>query len=61
MDHIRPLFENQSGDLSFWKLDNLATLCLECHRQKCAAEAATRAAERKAGLRPPVKRKPKKS
>jgi 5-methylcytosine-specific restriction endonuclease McrA len=56
MDHDRPLFE-ANGDISFWKLPNLKTRCGDCHSLKTAAEAAQRAAERKAGTRAPVKRK----
>jgi hypothetical protein len=58
-DHIRPLFENASGDLSWWKLDNIQTLCDACHHSKSAEEARRRAEERRAGKRPPVRRKRK--
>ena len=47
MDHIKPLVESQ-GDLSYWKLPNLQTLCKPCHITKTSAEATARAAARKA-------------
>lgn len=46
VDHIRPLYE-ANGDIDFWKMPNLATRCLDCHKQKSAREAAQRAAARK--------------
>lgn len=32
-DHIRPLIE-ANGDIAFWQLDNIQTLCTRCHVQK---------------------------
>ncbi len=46
VDHRKPLIEAQ-GDLSFWKLPNLQTLCQPCHHQKTAREAGERAAKRR--------------
>lgn len=46
-DHIRPLVEAK-GDLSFWQLSNICTLCTSCHNKKTAQEAANRAAARRA-------------
>jgi len=37
-DHIRPLVE-ANGDIAFWELDNIATLCTPCHKEKTAAES----------------------
>jgi hypothetical protein len=34
-DHIRPLIE-ANGDLTFWQLDNIQTLCTACHVAKTA-------------------------
>lgn len=47
VDHRKPLIEAR-GDLSYWRLDNLQTLCVSCHQAKTAAEAAERAARRRA-------------
>lgn len=47
MDHIKPLVEAK-GDLSYWRLGNLQTLCEPCHKAKTAAEATARAAARRA-------------
>lgn len=47
LDHIKPLVESQ-GDISYWGLDNLQTLCQPCHKAKTGAEATARAAARKA-------------
>lgn len=47
MDHIQPLIEAQ-GNLDFWRLTNLRTLCSECHKKKTGAEATARAAARRA-------------
>lgn len=46
LDHIKPLIEAQ-GDLSFWQLGNLQTLCKPCHKSKTSNEATKRAAERR--------------
>ena len=47
MDHIKPLIES-NGDLRFWELDNLQTLCEPCHHAKTGQEATARAAVRRA-------------
>lgn len=44
-DHIRPLVEAR-GDLSFWRLDNIQTLCTPCHKQKGREDHARRRQER---------------
>lgn len=46
MDHIKPLVES-NGDLSYWKLPNLQTLCPSCHIQKTSKEATSRATSRR--------------
>ena len=46
MDHIVPLIES-NGDLKYWKMDNLQTLCRVCHTAKTSKEATERAAKRK--------------
>lgn len=46
MDHIQPLIESQ-GDLNFWRLPNLQTLCQTCHHAKTGREATARAAARR--------------
>lgn len=46
LDHIKPLIEAQ-GDLEYWKMDNLQTLCQDCHKLKTATEASARAQVRK--------------
>lgn len=53
VDHVRPLIES-NGDIEFWKLPNLQTLCLDCHSQKTASEATNRAAARRAAKSGPV-------
>jgi 5-methylcytosine-specific restriction endonuclease McrA len=45
MDHIVPLFEAQ-GDIEAFKLPNLQTLCLTCHKIKTGGEATIRAERR---------------
>jgi hypothetical protein len=47
MDHRLPLIESQ-GDINYWKLPNLQTLCSPCHITKTSQEATARAAKRKA-------------
>lgn len=47
MDHIKPLIEAQ-GDINYWKLPNLQTLCTPCHTAKTSREATERAAKRRA-------------
>lgn len=47
VDHVQPLIEAQ-GDLDYWRLSNLETLCVPCHKTKTAAEATARAAQRRA-------------
>lgn len=46
MDHRKPLIEAK-GDISYWKLDNLQTLCWECHKKKTGSEASMRAEARR--------------
>jgi hypothetical protein len=46
LDHIRPLIEAK-GDLSFWRMGNLATRCNTCHFLKSAQENSDRAKLRK--------------
>lgn len=48
MDHIKPLIESL-GDLKFWKLPNLQTLCQRCHFAKTGREATARAEARRQG------------
>lgn len=45
-DHVVPLIDGGS-----FGLDNLQTLCVDCHKAKTAKEAAERAVRRKAGRR----------
>lgn len=47
MDHIVPLIEAQ-GDIIYWRLPNLQTLCKPCHKEKTGREATERARLRKA-------------
>jgi ribosomal protein L37E len=52
VDHIKPLFEQKGKhiddiDFNYWKMNNLQTLCFECHAVKSADEAKTRAEMRK--------------
>jgi 5-methylcytosine-specific restriction endonuclease McrA len=46
MDHITPLIEAK-GDLTFWQLGNLQTLCKICHTAKTSQEASQRALVRR--------------
>lgn len=46
MDHVKPLVEAK-GDISYWKLSNLQSLCDTCHKLKTSAEATSRALLRK--------------
>lgn len=46
MDHIKPLIE-ANGDINYWKMGNLQTLCKACHHKKTGEEATHRAEERK--------------
>lgn len=46
MDHIKPLIESH-GDISFWKMPNLQTLCKSCHTKKTSQEATDRALKKK--------------
>lgn len=46
MDHIVPLIE-ANGQLSFWQLGNLQTLCKVCHTAKTSQEATNRATQRR--------------
>ena len=47
VDHIRPLFENTQGDFEYFRPENLIALCVDCHGEKTAGEAARRANDRK--------------
>lgn len=44
VDHTLPLWA-ADGEVAFWGLDNLQTLCHPCHKAKSAAEAKQRAKE----------------
>lgn len=44
-DHIRPLVE-ANGDISFWHLDNIQTLCTACHVAKGKEDSRRRKAQR---------------
>jgi hypothetical protein len=46
LDHIRPLIES-NGDIRFWQMDNLQTLCKTCHIAKTSREATERATARR--------------
>ena len=46
MDHALPLIESQ-GRIEAWKLSNIQSLCVSCHRDKSAAETRSRAQRRK--------------
>ena len=46
MDHITPLIE-ANGDLEYWRLPNLQTLCKVCHKAKTSSEATERAVRRR--------------
>ena len=46
MDHITPLIEAK-GDVRYWQLPNLQTLCHTCHHAKTGAEATARAEARR--------------
>jgi hypothetical protein len=46
LDHKKPLIES-NGDLEYWKLPNLQTLCQPCHYKKTGAEATARAEARR--------------
>lgn len=46
VDHIKPLVE-ANGDIEYWKLPNLQTLCSDCHKKKTGQEATQRAEKRK--------------
>lgn len=41
LDHIRPLID-ANGDISFFNLENMQTLCLKCHKAKTLQENITR-------------------
>ena len=36
-DHIKPLID-ANGDIEFWKLGNMQTLCVKCHAEKTLQE-----------------------
>ena len=40
-DHIKPLID-ANGDISFWQLENLQSLCNSCHFLKTAEENSSR-------------------
>ena len=42
MDHVKPLIESQ-GDIAYWQLPNLQTLCSDCHIEKTSKENSERA------------------
>ncbi len=46
MDHRKPLIEAK-GDISYWQMPNLQTLCHQCHKKKTGSEAANRAEARR--------------
>lgn len=46
MDHIKPLIE-ANGNLDYWKMNNLQTLCRSCHTKKTSEEATKRAEKRR--------------
>lgn len=46
LEHIQPLYLAE-GRIEFWQLDNLATACRPCHKEKTAKEAGDRAKARK--------------
>lgn len=48
-DHIRPLIE-ANGDISFWELVNIQTLCTRCHVVKGREDNARRRAARQPTL-----------
>lgn len=48
-DHIRPLVE-ANGDIRFWQLDNIQTLCTPCHVEKGKEDNARRRAAKRAGI-----------
>ena len=47
LDHIKPLIE-AAGDIKYWTLANLQTLCQPCHHAKTGSEATARAEARRA-------------
>ena len=56
VDHIQPLIQ-ANGDISFWKMPNLQTLCLACHNKKTSLESKARAkarADAKRLANPPI-------
>lgn len=48
MDHILPLID-ANGNLDYWRMGNLQTLCGDCHTKKTSREATERAERRKTG------------
>jgi len=42
MDHIVPLI-NANGDIKYWRIGNLQTLCKQCHKDKTSSECTARA------------------
>lgn len=49
MDHRLPLYEAH-GNLDYWRMTNLQTLCGDCHKVKTSNEATLRAIARKSQL-----------
>lgn len=47
LDHVKPLIEAQ-GNIIYWQMGNLQTLCQPCHHAKTGREATERASARKA-------------
>lgn len=47
MDHIVPLVDCD-GDIKYWLMPNLQSLCHPCHKIKTSLEATERAAKRRA-------------
>lgn len=48
-DHIRPLVEAH-GDLAYWKMENVQTLCSACHIEKGREDNARRRALKHPGV-----------
>lgn len=46
LDHVKPLIEAQ-GNIAYWQMGNLQTLCQPCHHAKTGREATERAEARK--------------
>ena len=48
-DHINPLID-ANGDLDYWRLGNLATMCIECHLKKTIEENEKRTMDRRKNI-----------